>query len=43
MSEELKNQQPTQDNRPEYEPPRVLRLKDIHAGANGQCADGSGA
>jgi hypothetical protein len=42
MSEELKDEQP-QDDRPEYEPPRVLRLKDIHAGANGLCTVGSGA
>jgi hypothetical protein len=31
MSEELKDQQP-QDDRPEYEPPRALRLGDVHTG-----------
>ena len=40
MSEERKGQQP-QDDRPEYEPPRALRLSDMHDGM-GECNPGSG-
>lgn len=54
MQEELKNQQ-SQDDRPGYEPPRALRLGDVHTGTGPpvctapgsgdalSCTDGPGA
>ena len=42
--EERKNQQPTQDGRPQYSPPQALRLGQVAGGLGQNCGGpGSGA